>query len=157
MSTVAAVSPVVLRELTARMIGAQAWRSRAGSGTGSIFTLEFGPPLPGNAIQGEFSLMVYCAWRVVALGSGLLFSWHDDPDEVLAPGLATLEGLVVTSVDVSEWHDLKLGFADGRQLQVMNDLSPLRDWDTSWFITYQGETHYCVNTDNSITREIDPH
>lgn len=101
--------------------------------------------------------MVYCAWRVVVPGQGVLFSWHDDSEEVLAPGLAALEGLVVTRVDVSEWHDLKLVFTNGQELHSINDLSPLRDWDTSWFITYQGETHYCVNTDNSITWELATH
>jgi hypothetical protein len=37
------------------MQGQLAWRSRAGSGTGSIFTLQFGPVVATNETQGEFS------------------------------------------------------------------------------------------------------
>ncbi|WP_375416161.1 hypothetical protein [uncultured Hymenobacter sp.] len=147
-----AITNADLRELVAQMIGATAWRSRAGSGTGSIFTLEFGLALPANDKQGEFSLMVYCAWRIV-MGSKLLCSWHDDSDEVLAPGLAALEGLAVAQTSLSEWNDLSVRFATGHELHIMNDCSPFRDFDSCWDVIYKGQTNYCVNIDSSITQE----
>ncbi|PJJ60305.1 hypothetical protein [Hymenobacter chitinivorans] len=153
MGPVVPLSRVVLRELGAKMVGMRAWRSRAGSGPGSIFTLEFGAALPGKTTQGEFSLMVYCAWRLVAADQGILCSWHDDSDGVLAPALAALEGSVVEVAEVSEWFDLTLGFSNGQALHLLNDFSPHQDFDTSWFVTYQGQSHYCVNTDNSLTLE----
>ncbi|MCC3157103.1 hypothetical protein LJ737_07625 [Hymenobacter sp. 15J16-1T3B] len=141
-----------LRALIAQLVGTQPWRSRAGNGTGSIFTMEFGEPLPTDATQGAFSLMVYCAWRIVR-GDEVLLSWHDDSDAVLAPGLAALEGLPVTAVELSAWRDLTVRFADGRALHILNDFSPHQDFDCNWFVIHQGRQAYGVQPDNTIVLE----
>ncbi|KAA9339767.1 hypothetical protein F0P96_03890 [Hymenobacter busanensis] len=152
MAQAATISTETLHELVVSMVGAEAWRSRAGSGTGSIFTMEFGPPLPDNARQGEFSLMVYCAWRIGAAGN-ILTSWHDDSESCLAPGLAALEGAKVRHVELSGWKDLTIQFDNGQELHLFVDFSPQHDFDTSWFIIQHGKFCYSVNTDNTVSRE----
>ncbi|GAB3825830.1 hypothetical protein [Hymenobacter jeollabukensis] len=141
-----------LRAFVTQLVGTRPWRSRAGNGTGSIFTLEFGEPLPTDANQGAFSLMVYCAWRIVREDQVLL-SWHDDSDAFLAPGLKALEGLTVAAVELSAWRDLTIRFADGQALHILNELSPHRDWDCSWFVIHQNRQIYGVQPDNAIVLE----
>ena len=141
-----------LHELLKQLVGKTAWRGMAGSGTGSIFTLQFGAVLPGDKPWGEFSLMVYCAWRIVAANQ-ILLSWHDDSDSVLAPGLAALHELLVTAVELSPWNDLTLRFANGQELQIINDFSPFSTFDTSWFIIHNNQVVYSVNPANSIDCE----
>lgn len=128
-----------------------AWQSRAGSGTGSIFTLQFGPALSVDKNQGEFSLMVYCAWRIVE-GNNILCTWHGDSDSVLAPALKNLEGLQVIKATLSEWGDLTIDFNGELSLQIWND-APFADSD-SWFIGYQGIGYYCIEADKGFLYEL---
>ena len=120
-----------LRAVVAQLAGTTAWNGRAGSGTGSIFTIQFGSAGTAEEKWGEFSLMVYCAWRIVT-EHRILLSWHDAADTVLAPGLLALEGLAVTAAALSPWNDLTIRFANGQELQIMSDFSPYRDVDTTW-------------------------
>ncbi|GAB3636338.1 hypothetical protein GCM10027422_19280 [Hymenobacter arcticus] len=137
------ITPADLHQLLLQLIGKKAWRSRAGEGTGSIFTLEFGAALPDDATQGELSLMVYCAWRVTEQDK-ILLSWQDDSAQVIAPGLAALMGLSVADITLSAWRDLTISFTNGRNLQIMNDFSPHKDFDTSWFISYGSKGYHVV-------------
>jgi hypothetical protein len=143
------LTTAALQQLVSQLIGTRPWRSRAGSGTGSIFTLQFGEPLPANPKDGAFSLMVFCAWRIVR-GGQLLLSWHDDSDEVLAPGLAALEGHTVISVELSSCYDLTIRLTNGEELQILNDFSPHRDFDECWSIIHLGQYYYYVQPDSSI-------
>jgi len=97
--------------------------------------------------------MGYCAWQIVD-AKQVLCSWRDDSDEVIAPGLAALEGHVVSEITLSAWNDLTFRFADGRELQIINDFSPHEDYDTSWFITHNENTYYGITPDNSVTLSI---
>jgi len=147
------LSSADLLALIRQLSGMAAWRSKAGNGTGSIFTIEFGNPLPTIGTQGELSLMVYCAWRIVEPGH-VLCSWHDDSEEIIAPNLAAIEKLVVLEANLSAWNDLNIRFINGRELQIVNDFSIHHGFDTSWFITHKEEIHYCVNSDSSLTQEL---
>ncbi|WP_162549754.1 hypothetical protein [Hymenobacter nivis] len=152
MPEVTSITGDALRELLNQLVGKTAWRSRAGSGTGSIFTLQFGSELLGDKTQGEFSLMVYCAWRIVK-GNQILLSWHDDSDAALVPGLAILHEVQVVGIELSRWNDFAIRFANGLELQIINDLSLLRDFDSSWFIIHKGAVHYSVTPNNLILVE----
>lgn len=131
--------------------GQPAWRSRAGSGTGSIFTLQFGPALASDETQGEFSLLVSCAWRIVE-ASSILCTWHEDSDEALAPILKKLEGVQVAEASLSEFGDLLIRFTTGRVLHIWND-APYKESD-SWFLCYQGVGCYAVEARNKLTYEL---
>ncbi|MDF7811394.1 hypothetical protein [Hymenobacter sp. YC55] len=131
--------------------GQLAWRSRAGSGTGSIFTLQFGSALSTNETQGKFSLMVYCAWRIVERDA-IICTGHNDADSVLAPALKALEDTQVTKVTLSEWGDLAIYFDTGRALQIWND-APFLDSE-SWSINYQGTAYYWVEAGNRFMYEL---
>ncbi|WP_125916958.1 hypothetical protein [Hymenobacter coccineus] len=155
MSEIIAITNDALRELLNQLVGKPAWRSRAGNGTGSIFTLQFGPELPNNKTQGEFSLMVYCAWRVVK-GNQILLSWHDDSDEILAPGLAMFHEAVVTAIKLSQWNDLIFHFSNGQEIQIINDFSPFNDFDESWSVIHNGRVAYAVRPDNDIDYKLLP-
>ncbi len=132
--------------------GRSAWRSKAGAGTGSIFTLQFGLPLIDDDQEGEFSLMVSCAWRVVEAGR-IICSWHEDSKDVLAPALRQLcySGEVMEAT-LSALGDLTVLFADGRSLQVWND-APFEEGSECWSIGYQGRGYYAVETRNSFVYE----
>ncbi|HEX8427449.1 DUF6188 family protein [Hymenobacter sp.] len=130
--------------------GQLVWRSRAGSGTGSIFTLQFGPALPTDETQGEFSLMVCCAWRIIE-GDAIICTWHNDSELILEPALKALEGTQVTKATLSEWGDLAIRFDTGRALQIWND-APFSDSE-SWSIGYQGAGYYWVEPNNGFMYE----
>ncbi|TGD80446.1 hypothetical protein [Hymenobacter wooponensis] len=119
----------------------QAWRSRAGSGTGSIFTLQFGPALFNDHTQGEFSLMVYCAWRIVE-GSTTICTWREDAESILAPMLKDLEGAHVSKANLSEWGDLTIDFNIGHSLQIWSEAHS--EYPENWSIGYQGSGHYSM-------------
>jgi hypothetical protein len=129
------------------MKGQLAWRSRAGSSAGSIFTLQFGTALATDETRGEFDLMVYCAWRITE-EDAIICTWHNDSDAVLAPALKTLEGTPVTKATLTAWGDLTICFDTGRVLQIWND-KPFEDSD-SWDIGYQGHGFYSIGTDNEF-------
>jgi hypothetical protein len=137
------------------MQGQLAWRSRAGSGTGSIFTLQFGPALAKDQTQGECSLMVYCAWRIVK-GSNIICTWHEDSESVLAPMLKDLEGALVSKVALSEWGDLTIDFSFGRSLQIWSDLQPA--YCENWSVGYKGRGYYSVEAGKGFLYEASkPH
>ena len=133
------------------MQGQPAWRSRAGSGTGSIFTLQFGSVVATDETQGEFSLMVYCAWRIIE-GDAIICTWHNDADSVLAPALKALEGAQVTKATLSEWGDLAIYFNTGCALQIWND-RPFEDSD-SWDVGYQGAGYYSMGLGRGFCYEL---
>ncbi|MGY3087295.1 hypothetical protein ACVWYF_000321 [Hymenobacter sp. UYAg731] len=132
------------------MPGQQAWRIRAVSGTGSIFTMEFKPTSKTDELQREFSLMVYCAWRIVKAGH-IICTWHEDADANIVPALKTLEGTSVTKAILTEWGDLTVDFSNGHSLHSWND-APFKDGD-SWFIGYSGLGYYSVTTRNAFFYE----
>lgn len=146
------VSFAAFEQVVKRLQGQLAWRGRAGSGTGSIFTLQFGPALANDEKQGEFSLIVSCAWRIVEAGN-ILCTWHENSDEALAPALKNLEGMQVAEAVLSELGDLTIyfTFTTGRILHIWND-APYTEGD-SWFICYQGAGCYAVEIRNAFTYE----
>lgn len=138
-----------LRQLTQQLCGLVSWGSRAGSGTGSIFTLQFGRPLAENPAWGEFSIMVYSAWRITADTTRLGCTWREDARTVLRPNLLYLQEKRVTAASVSDWGDLHLTFATGWHLHVFADLpTPISGADDCWFIS-AGRHHYASWTTNS--------
>lgn len=132
------------------MPGQQAWRIQAGSGTGSIFTMEFKPTLKTDEPQSDFSLMVYCAWRIVKSGR-IVCTWHEDADANIVPALKTLEGTPVTKAILTEWGDLTVDFLNGHSLHIWND-APFKDGD-NWFVGYSGLGYYSVTTRNAFFYE----
>jgi hypothetical protein len=153
MSEATTITSETLRQVLKQLVGKTAWRSKASSSTGSIFTLQFGTMLPGDKTQGEFSLMVYCAWRIVEADQ-ILLSWHDDSDKVLSPGLGGLQEQTVTDIELSKWNDLTLYFTRGQALQIVNDFSPFHAFDDSWNINYNGQYYYSINPGNMINYEF---
>ena len=123
--------------------GQQAWRIRAGSGTGSIFTMEFKRAKKTGEPESKFSLMVYCAWRIVEAGR-IICTWHEDADANIAPALKTLEGIPVAKAILTEWGDLTVYFLNGHSLHIWND-APFKDGD-SWFVGYSGLGYFSVAT-----------
>lgn len=134
-----------------RLEGQLAWRSRAGSGTGSIFTLQFGPALSSDESTGEFSLMVYCAWRIVK-GNTIICTWHGDSDTILVPALKSLENDWVTKATLSKWGDLTVNFKEGYALQIWND-APFTGTD-SWSIGHKGSGFYAVEPAQGFVYEL---
>ena len=137
----------------AQLPGHCAWRSEAGAGTGSIFTLQFGPPSEDDDQEGEFSLMVYCAWRIVQAGR-IICSWHEDSKTVLAPALRELwhSGEVIKA-SLSAFGDLTIQFTNSRSLQIWND-APFEEGSECWSIGYQGRGYYGVESRNRFVYEV---
>ena len=130
--------------------GQQAWRTRAGSGTGSIFTMYFKSPIESDKPQSEVSLMVFCAWRIVT-AEHIICTWHEDADTSLAPALRTLENSPVASAAFTAWGDLIIDFSNGYSLHIWND-APFKDGD-SWNIICAGLGNYSVETRNAFFHE----
>jgi hypothetical protein len=136
----------------AELPGRSAWRSKAGAGTGSIFTLQFGLPLVEDEQEGEFSLMVSCAWRIVDAGR-ISCSWHEDSETVLAPALRQLwYSGEVTEATLSTLGDLTIQFANGQSLQIWND-APFEEGSECWSMGYQGRGYYAVETKSHFVYE----
>ena len=144
------VTFIEVEQVVKQLHGHCAWRNRAGSGTGSIFTLQFGPALAADEAQGEFSLMVYCAWRIVE-ANNILCTWHGDSETVLAPALKALEGMQVTKATLSELGDLAIYFSAGLSLQIWND--SLVESYASWSFGYKGIGYFAVEVGKEFVFE----
>ncbi|MBO2011018.1 hypothetical protein [Hymenobacter negativus] len=139
-------------QVIAQLPGHSAWRSEAGPSTGSIFTFQFGLPSDDDDQEGEFSLMVYCAWRIVEAGR-IVCSWHEDSKTVLAPALQQLllSG-EVTDASLSPFGDFTIQFANDRSLQIWND-APFEEGSECWSVGYQGRGYYAVESRNRFVYE----
>lgn len=146
-STKRIASLAEFKQVIEKLKNQPAWRSRAGNGTGSIFTLQFGPVSSIDETQGEFSLMVFCAWRIVT-AERIICTWHEDADTSLAPALHALENSAVASAAFTAWGDLTIDFSNGYSLHIWND-APFRD-DDSWNISCAGLGNYSVETRNAF-------
>jgi hypothetical protein len=152
MSKSITVSFETVAKVIAQLPGHEAWRSEAGAGTDSIFTLQLGPPLADDDQEGEFSFMVYCAWRIVE-ADRIICSWHEDSKTVLAPALQQLwHSGEVTEASLSTLGDLTIQFASGLSLQIWND-APFEEGSEWWWMGYQGRGYYGVESRNQFVYE----
>lgn len=122
------------------IVGQKVLKINLGENTGSIINLEFGEELKivkkgkYEFWEGEFSLMIYCAWRLSKLES-VLTSWQESNsiDGVMVRGLDGLKLKRVLSVEISNFYDLFVRFEDDIELHVFTDLSANQNLDTNWF------------------------
>lgn len=143
--------PLELRNVVSKLRDKKCWSIVAGSGTGSIITMNFGEKVPlkrwlGNEtldpetrrFEGEYALYIECAWRIRS-SEGVICSWTSDnsPGGEMLFGLGRLEGTTVTAVDLRDGsYDLRLEFNDGLILDVFCDqLDPEEGIDNYSFFT----------------------
>jgi hypothetical protein len=138
------------------LVGKPVLKVNAGGSTGSIFSLDFGNQLikvekGGHTFfEGEYVLMVYCAWRLDDLKlHEPMTGWHENSDlnGVMTFRLKTLLNDVVENVSLKSFFDCEIFFKSGKRLTVFCDLTPYVDADTNWFFRSGGK-YYSV--DNSL-------
>jgi hypothetical protein len=116
--------------------GVQCWYVNAGGAAASSFSLSFGnrilrgSPLKNptatnefRAFEGEFSLYVWCSWRLETADQAVASS--DQDNELSTIELEKLAGLTVTALDIDQrTTDLVLTFGD-LVLRVFSDHLPV--------------------------------
>jgi hypothetical protein len=118
-----------------KMIGKPLWATLVGGCTGSILGLRFGKklkkarPTPNPHLSrivryynGEFSMMIFCAWRVerdskIICGTGDC----NERGELTVEGIRILHGKRVRSVHVGKIPDLCIDFDAGYKLRLFCD------------------------------------
>lgn len=116
--------------------GKQCWSIIAGKGTGSVVCLGFGDKIQREKpsknstltdderhFDPQFSLMIYCAWRIELLGD-VLCNWRDpnDAGAKMLSGLAELRNKHLLSVEFySPINDMALHFEGDLVLRVFCD------------------------------------
>ena len=128
--------PTHMDELILPLKGIKCWYVSCGGAAGSTFQLAFGEkvarsvPLKNPAhdetyrrYQGEFSLLVWCSWRLDSLEAPVTSS--DDNEKLVAAGLSQLVGATIESIDVvaPAW-DLNVEFSNALVLHVFCDHVP---------------------------------
>ena len=132
----AELPPLSFRTAMAELVGKECWSVIAGSGTGSIVTLNFGERIPvkrwlsnetlssdSRRFEGEYALYIECGWRVRS-PQGMICSWSSDnaANGPMLTGLQQLEGGTTSVVEISEeTYDLRVEFEDGLSLDVFCD------------------------------------
>jgi hypothetical protein len=129
-----------LREAVRALVGLECWGCVAGTGTGSMFTLELGEKFPRDrpvqnphlaAVvrehEAEFCLFVKdTPWRVQSV-TEVVATWLDAnaKDGPMVAALDRLAGARVVAAELDEpARDLKLSFDNGLTLVVFPDGSP---------------------------------
>lgn len=129
--------------------GKECWSVIAGDGTGSVVHLGFGEkiprdkPLKNNKLssdqknyKAEFSLMVFCAWRVIKKQK-IICGWRDS-NEVggdMLRGLDLLKDRKLISFNLSDiGYDLDMLFEGGVRLQLFSDLTNDYESDENYTI-----------------------
>jgi hypothetical protein len=131
------------------LIGRPCWLIIAGKGTGSIVHLGFGDKYPRDKplknpcindderlFKPEFSLMVYCAWRLSSLDR-ILCSWRSSNEiggEMIS-GLSLLRFRRINDVSIRPITlDLDLTFEDNIHFQVFCDITTNDEADNNYVL-----------------------
>jgi len=118
-----------------KLIGKPLWATVAGVGTGSILGLKFGkkikkarpsnnPHLSRSAryYDGEFGMMVYCAWRVEK-DSNIVCGSMDSNESggLMVEGIKVLHNKRVRAIHIGKIPDLCIDFDGGLKLRLFCD------------------------------------
>jgi len=122
-----------IRRLIDNLIGKKVLKVNAGGTTGSVFSLDIGDELisrekNGHAfLQGEFFIMVNCAWRLDDLDNNRpLTGWREDSDVdgIMTLRLKTLLNDEIEGIELTPFYDLQIIFKSKKRLFVFCDLTP---------------------------------
>ena len=126
-----------IASLIRQLEGVECWSIVGGSGPGSVVSLGFGgktireiPSRNRDLTQleqlydPEFSLIVYCAWRVLCHGS-IIGGWRDCGSRTsLRVQLDRLIGLKVNTIHINpKTYDLRIGFQGGKAIDIFCDIT----------------------------------
>lgn len=121
---------IVCKILKGHLRGKKVTKVIAGGSNGSIIILRIGD---------DYSLFVYCAWRLED-GNKIITGWQEDYDAEngrLTIGIKELKNNIIAKIDVSRFFDLKIHFKGGEILNVFCDLTPnvkSGDYDENWVL-----------------------
>ncbi len=125
-----------------------------GPSTGSRFKLEIGKKVlreryinnphlteENRKFQGEYSLMVYCSWRLQDKNDKVIASWQDSNEKegLMTKGLESLVGDKITNISFSPQFDCVINFTSGRYLNIFSDVSREGNNDTNWRFGIKGK------------------
>ena len=132
--------------LIRQLEGVECWSIVGGSGPGSVISLGFGGKIAREIpsrnrhlteveqlYDSEFSLIVYCAWRILCQGS-IVGGWRDcGPRTPLRRQLDHLVGLRVKTVEVKlKTYDLQIKFQGNMAMDVFCDITSLHESDDNY-------------------------
>lgn len=143
-----------VRLLIDKFIGKKVLKVNAGGSTGSVFSLDIGDELISKEknghtfLQGEFFLMVNCAWRLDDLDSNRpVTGWHENSDVggVMTLRLKSLFNDEIEKIVLSSFYDLEIIFKSRKRLFVFCDLTPYVDEESNWFFKSDGKYYSVTN------------
>ena len=145
------------------MVNKRVLKVNAGGFTGSVFSLDIGSELMRKDkggqtfFEGEWVIMVYCAWRLVdTITQKPITGWHEDSDlnGSMTLGLKSLLDDVIEEVLLTSFRDIVIIFKSKKVLSVFCDLTTTVDSDTNWFFGAQGK-YYSINNSLECVGESD--
>jgi len=137
-----------------KLIDKKVLEVNAGSGGGSIINIEFGESLnispksfgSYKIFEGDFSIMIYCAWRLES-NESVLTSWNEDNSDN-GPIVTNLKNLInnrVISYEISDLFDLKIFFEEQKALTIFCDLSTEQEFECNWFLRNNNNIYSITN------------
>ena len=162
----------VFKESLAKIQGVACWSVVAGKGTGSVINIGFGgkikrdKPLLNRTLgeeerhfEAEYSLLVYCAWRLSHNGS-VQCSWRDDNghDGPMLKGLSLLKSSKLTAAQFeADSFDLTFMFENGLRLDIFCDHSDPDEAEQN-YILYTPQKAFIVGVPSQlVVEERKPH
>lgn len=155
------MTEILIQELD-KLVGNKTLKVTAGSGGGSIITIEFGDQLnlspksfgKYNIYEGDFSMMIYCSWRLESKDT-VLTSWNEDnyDDGPMVMNLKKLLNVKIKSYDLYSFFDLKIHFENEYVLSVFCDLSLRQEFDCNWFLRNK-KVIYSISNKYQCTEEF---
>ena len=155
-----------------QFLGQECWSCVAGSGTGSIFSLNFGNRIPrAEALKNphlteeernfdsEISIMVWSSWKLEHQGNAICDSGSDNSnDGPLVLGLNQLKGKKIDTIHAETPTDqIGLLFEGGFDLKIFCDGFQTYGGDSENFIIFLPDAIYSVTTNGNIEKEGRPH
>jgi hypothetical protein len=155
------------------LIGKSIWATLAGGCAGTVVSIYFGAKLLRNRMcdnpmlseeerryEGEYTLMLYCPWRIV----------HGKDQIICGSGDADAEGMLITDnldfvhdspvedVEVNSYLDLTISFRNGAQIHAFCEQSNVNaeymsDSDDSYLFFVRNDEIYAV-TNGSVICEL---
>ncbi len=155
------------RSVLEQLVGRSCWGFAAGSGTGSVVSLQIGEKVPHKLqltnrhisedlrrFSGEFVILIECVWRLDSKSKIVTGAWDDNRrDGPMLKGLDRIVGRKIERIEIVEpGLDLNLWFENGLVLRVFCD--QINEIDaTDNYSVFTPALIYCVGERSGLRPE----
>lgn len=144
-----------LKEILKKINGNEVWDFRISEATGSIISFEIGKKIEskrkGRDFEGDYSIMIYCSWKIIKNGTILVTS--NDDIELLKKGINSIVNQKIQNIALNNYGDLEINFKENNYaFLIFSDLSFEGEFDCNWFIRVD-KKYYSLNNKGKLEIE----